>query len=131
MAGRLILPIGLRLTHMERIAFSSSVFTILKGNFYFVNFLILFSALILQKLMELGVERLVLPAVPSVLNTWTTSFGFSKMTDSERLRFLDYSFLDFQDTVMCQKLLMKIPLAKSNQSTGMFAILSATLLKCE
>ncbi|CBI15934.3 unnamed protein product, partial [Vitis vinifera] len=84
-----------------------------------------------KKLMELGVERLVLPAVPSVLNTWTTSFGFSKMTDSERLRFLDYSFLDFQDTVMCQKLLMKIPLAKSNQSTGMFAILSATLLKCE
>ncbi|KAL6341095.1 hypothetical protein AAG906_032210 [Vitis piasezkii] len=71
-----------------------------------------------KKLMELGVERLVLPAVPSVLNTWTTSFGFSKMTDSERLRFLDYSFLDFQDTVMCQKLLMKIPLAKSNQSTG-------------
>ena len=45
-------------------------------------------------------ERLVLPAVPSVLNTWTTSFGFSKMTDSERLMFLDCCFLDFQDIVM-------------------------------
>ncbi|CAN6556443.1 unnamed protein product [Malus baccata var. baccata] len=60
-----------------------------------------------KMLMELGVERLVLPAVPSVLNTWTTSFGFSKMTPSERLKFLDYTFLDFQGTIMCQKLLMK------------------------
>ncbi|KAM2614134.1 hypothetical protein TB2_028790 [Malus domestica] len=49
-------------------------------------------------LMELGEERLVLPAVPSVLNTWTTSFWFSKMTPSERLKFLDYTFLDFEGT---------------------------------
>ncbi|KAF4369210.1 hypothetical protein G4B88_009508, partial [Cannabis sativa] len=65
-----------------------------------------------KKLMELGVERLVLPAVPSVLNTWTTSFGFLKMTASERLKFLDYTFLDFQGTVMCQKPL-SIPSAGS------------------
>ncbi|PSS09497.1 Increased DNA methylation like [Actinidia chinensis var. chinensis] len=62
-----------------------------------------------KKLTELGVERLVLPAVPSVLHTWTTSFGFSKMTDGERLSFLDYTFLDFQGTTMCQKLLKKTP----------------------
>lgn len=79
--------------------------------------------------MELGVERLTLPAAPSVLDTWVTSFGFSKMTDSERLTFLDYTFLDFQDTVMCQKLLMKIPSTKSSQSTGIFAIPSANLDK--
>lgn len=54
-------------------------------------------------------ERLVLPAVPNVLNTWTTSFGFAKMTNEERLNFLDYTFLDFEGTVMCQKLLRKIP----------------------
>ncbi|KAF7816117.1 Increased DNA methylation 1 [Senna tora] len=60
-----------------------------------------------KRLMELGVERLVLPAVPSVLETWTTSFGFAKMTSSERSQFMDYTFLDFQDTVMCQKLLTK------------------------
>uniref|UniRef100_A0A5B7BUP7 PHD finger transcription factor n=1 Tax=Davidia involucrata TaxID=16924 RepID=A0A5B7BUP7_DAVIN len=71
-----------------------------------------------KKLMELGVERLVLPAVPSVLNTWTTSFGFSKMTESERLNFLDYTFLDFQGTIMCQKLLMKIPSTESNILRG-------------
>ncbi|KAH6814513.1 hypothetical protein C2S51_023531 [Perilla frutescens var. frutescens] len=58
-----------------------------------------------KKLGELGVERLVLPAIPSVLNTWITSFGFSKMSESERLNFLAYTFLDFQGTVFCQKLL--------------------------
>ncbi|KAI3929558.1 hypothetical protein MKX01_025726 [Papaver californicum] len=58
-----------------------------------------------DKLRELEVERLILPAVPQVLQTWTTSFGFSKMSDSERLEFLKYSFLDFQDTTMCQKIL--------------------------
>lgn len=61
--------------------------------------------LILQKLAELGVERLVLPAIPSVLDTWINSFGFSKMDESERLNFLVYTFLDFQGTVFCEKLL--------------------------
>ena len=79
--------------------------------------------------MEFGVERLTLPAAPSVVDTWVTSFGFSKMTDSERLRFLDYTLLDFQDSVMCQKLLMKIPSTNSSQSTGIFAIPSANLIK--
>ncbi|CAK7330553.1 unnamed protein product [Dovyalis caffra] len=69
-----------------------------------------------KKLMELGVQRLVLPAVPGVLSTWTGSFGFSKMKDSERLQFLDYTFLDFQDTVMCQKPLMKLPSAQTSPS---------------
>ncbi|KAK9940808.1 hypothetical protein M0R45_017449 [Rubus argutus] len=71
-----------------------------------------------KMLMDLGVERLVLPAVPSVLNTWTTAFGFSRMTDPERLQFLDYTFLDFQDTIMCQKLLMKIPPAEPSLLRG-------------
>ncbi|XP_057430302.1 uncharacterized protein LOC130723321 isoform X2 [Lotus japonicus] len=62
-----------------------------------------------KKLMQLGVERLVLPAVPGVLGTWTGSFGFVEMTNFERSQFLDYTFLDFQDTIMCQKQLMKIP----------------------
>ncbi|KAL2488623.1 increased DNA methylation 1-like [Forsythia ovata] len=70
-----------------------------------------------KKLMELGVERLVLPAVPGVLNTWTTSFGFSIMKESERLNFLDHTFLDFQDTVVCQKVLSHIPSLVSRLST--------------
>nr|GEV41247.1 agenet-like domain-containing protein [Tanacetum cinerariifolium] len=62
-----------------------------------------------KMLVGLGVERLVLPAVPSVLNTWTSSFGFSLMTESEKLNFLGYTFLDFQGTHMCQKSLMTTP----------------------
>ncbi|KAI3514050.1 hypothetical protein L1887_12366 [Cichorium endivia] len=68
-----------------------------------------------KKLVELGVERLVLPAVPSVVDTWTTSFGFSIMTDLEKLEFLGYTFLDFQGTQMCQKRLLS---AESSISRG-------------
>lgn len=68
--------------------------------------------------MELGVERLVLPAAPAVLNTWTTSFGFTMVKESQRLNFLNYTFLDFQGTVMCQKLLQNIPPEVSSDSTG-------------
>ncbi|KAH0633275.1 hypothetical protein KY284_036061 [Solanum tuberosum] len=70
-----------------------------------------------KKLMELGVERLVLPAVPTVLNTWTTSFGFSMVKESQRLNFLNYTFLDFQGTILCQKLLQNIPPEVSSEST--------------
>ncbi|KAL5748109.1 hypothetical protein ACOSQ2_025406 [Xanthoceras sorbifolium] len=71
-----------------------------------------------KKLMELGVQRLMLPAIPSVLNTWTTSFGFSRMTHPERLNFLDLTFLDFQGTIMCQKLLSNSPSAVLKQPRG-------------
>jgi len=55
--------------------------------------------------MQLGVGMLVLPAVPSTIKTWTDSFGFAKMTQFERSKFLDYSFLNFEDSIMCNKLL--------------------------
>ncbi|XP_077212957.1 PHD finger transcription factor isoform X2 [Tasmannia lanceolata] len=62
----------------------------------------------LEKLLsDLGVERLLLPAVPQLLETWTTSFGFTKMNISERLQFLDYTRLDFPDATVCQKLLIQ------------------------
>lgn len=77
-----------------------------------------FIKLVLQKLTEFGVERLVLPAIPSVLHTWTTAFGFSKMNESERLNFLAYTFLDFQGTVFCQKVLNGNLSAVSTLSAG-------------
>ncbi|XP_031375624.1 increased DNA methylation 1-like [Punica granatum] len=69
-----------------------------------------------NKLKELGVYKLVLPATPSVLDTWTTSFGFTKMIDSERLQFLGHTFLNFQDTVMCHKRLLEIPQRELNSN---------------
>lgn len=73
-----------------------------------------------QMLMDLGVERLILPVVPSSLRKWNTSFGYSNMKYSDRLQLLDYRFMDFQDSIMCQKPLLRIPLAEPQPSTGIF-----------
>ncbi|XP_021889643.1 increased DNA methylation 1 [Carica papaya] len=58
-----------------------------------------------KQLLAIGVQRLVLPATPTVVDTWINSFGFSRMTDSERGEFQNHTFLDFQGTVMCHKFL--------------------------
>ncbi|XP_021307461.1 uncharacterized protein LOC8081435 isoform X4 [Sorghum bicolor] len=56
-------------------------------------------------LLDLGVERLILPAVPELLETWTCSFGFTIMSNSDRLELAGNSILSFQGTTMCQKIL--------------------------
>ncbi|XP_068654883.1 uncharacterized protein [Aristolochia californica] len=58
-----------------------------------------------KMLFSLGVERLFLPAAAQLVSTWTSSFGFSKLAHSERMKLLSYIFLEFQGTTMCQKLL--------------------------
>ncbi|ERN04860.1 hypothetical protein AMTR_s00146p00080830 [Amborella trichopoda] len=60
-----------------------------------------------KMLASMGVEALMLPAVPRLRETWKTSFGFSEMSHSERLKLLEFTFLDFQDTTMCWKSLRK------------------------
>lgn len=60
------------------------------------------------KLGELGVEKLVLPAVPDMVSTWTQAFGFKMMTDSERLSLVEFKILDFPGTVKCQKILKRM-----------------------
>ncbi|KAJ0089295.1 hypothetical protein Patl1_32563 [Pistacia atlantica] len=57
-----------------------------------------------RQLVEIGVVKLILPSAPSV------------MTECDRLEYSDYTFLDFQDTIMCQKMLMKKPSANLCQS---------------
>lgn len=56
-------------------------------------------------LHKLGVERLVLPSVPELLPIWTGSFGFKKMSQSDRLEVGEHIFLGFEGTTMCQKIL--------------------------
>uniref|UniRef100_A0A0A0L0H9 PHD-type domain-containing protein n=1 Tax=Cucumis sativus TaxID=3659 RepID=A0A0A0L0H9_CUCSA len=69
-----------------------------------------------HQLIEMGVKRLTLPAVPEALNTWTKGFGFTKMTDSDRLDLIKYTFLGFQHTVRCQKdLLEKIKVSNNKK----------------
>ncbi|KAK9153968.1 hypothetical protein Sjap_001448 [Stephania japonica] len=71
-----------------------------------------------KRLAELGVQRLVLPAASQLLHAWTTSFGFSQMTDSERFDLLEHSLLNFEGTTMCQKILRIPCTGKSKQSRG-------------
>nr|BAK07953.1 predicted protein [Hordeum vulgare subsp. vulgare] len=60
----------------------------------------------LEKLLSgLGVERLVLPAIPQLLETWTGSFGFRAMSFSDRFELAESSILSFQGTTICQKIL--------------------------
>lgn len=63
-------------------------------------------------------ERIALPAAPSTLNTWTGSFGFKELTELERLQLVNYTLLNFQDAVMCQKRLLDAPSEESTISTG-------------
>ncbi|KAL6657289.1 hypothetical protein ACP70R_005069 [Stipagrostis hirtigluma subsp. patula] len=58
-----------------------------------------------KMLCALGVERLVLPAVPELLQTWTGSFGFRVMTHSDKLEIAEHTILSFQGTTMCHKFL--------------------------
>ena len=59
-----------------------------------------------KQLTYLEVEEIVLPSTPKVIDTWTNSFDFEKMTLSVKSKFLDHVFLDFEDTIMCHKLLV-------------------------
>ncbi|KAK8705570.1 hypothetical protein V6N13_049168 [Hibiscus sabdariffa] len=58
-----------------------------------------------KTLVKLGVEKLVLPAVPTTVETWTNKFKFSSMPDDERAKLIRYGLLDFQGTIICQKTL--------------------------
>ncbi|CAM6109439.1 unnamed protein product [Calypogeia fissa] len=51
-----------------------------------------------QMLHSLEVERLVLPAVPELLETWTAAFGFQSMDESERLKLMDLNIMAFPGT---------------------------------
>ncbi|XP_047090243.1 uncharacterized protein LOC124702169 isoform X2 [Lolium rigidum] len=60
----------------------------------------------LEKLLSgWGVERLLLPAVPQLLETWTGPFGFTAMSNSDRFDLAESSILSFQGTTMCHKIL--------------------------
>ncbi|CAN6220035.1 unnamed protein product [Urochloa humidicola] len=64
---------------------------------------------------DMGVRRLVLPAVPDLLRMWTgPSFRFSPMTQSDKLDVAHHAIVCFQGTTMCQKLLVP---AASQQSS--------------
>lgn len=52
-------------------------------------------------------ERLVLPAVLELLLTWTGSFGFQEMSQSDKLEIAQHTIVCFQGTTMCHKFMSK------------------------
>ncbi|KAK3128116.1 hypothetical protein QOZ80_7AG0582790 [Eleusine coracana subsp. coracana] len=64
-----------------------------------------------RMLASLGVQRLLLPSVPELLQTWTgSSFGFKPMTRTDKLQIAEHTILCFQGTTMCHKFLPPQPL---------------------
>jgi hypothetical protein len=60
-----------------------------------------------KMLRQVGVRRLVLPAVPELLPMWTASLGFHAMTGSDVMEMaVEHASLSFKGTTMCQKTLL-------------------------
>ncbi|GAB4835571.1 hypothetical protein Ancab_000480 [Ancistrocladus abbreviatus] len=58
-------------------------------------------------LIGMGVEKLVLPAISQLKETWVSSFGFTKVSAPQRQELVAYPFLVFQGTSLFQKVLSK------------------------
>ncbi|XP_058775633.1 increased DNA methylation 1-like [Vicia villosa] len=56
-----------------------------------------------KQLIVLGVGSLILHSSEDAINTWTKSFGFVRITPREKRQFIDYTFLEFENTIMCLK----------------------------
>lgn len=68
-------------------------------------------------LEELGIERLVLPAIPRLKKTWS-NFGFTQPSPQDRIELLKYPLLIFRETVMFQKVLKNSSII--HETTGTF-----------
>eukprot|EP00249_Psilotum_nudum_P022746 c28630_g2_i1 orf=42-2834(+) len=68
-----------------------------------------------KMLSSLGVELFVLPAIPELLETWTSAFGFHPINTAERLNFKDLSMMLFPGTALLQKSLVTLEHRQSNE----------------
>lgn len=60
-----------------------------------------------QALGSLKVDRLVIPAVPELINTWTSGFGFTPVHESSKKIIKNLNLLVFPGVDMLEKSLVK------------------------
>lgn len=71
-------------------------------------------------LSSLHVEKLIIPAVPEMLETWMTSFSFKQLESSHKDEIRNLNMMLFADATLLQK-----PICSKRTSTGKL------LNKCE
>lgn len=60
-----------------------------------------------QALGSLKVDKLVIPAVPELIDTWTSGFGFSPVNESAKKTIKNLNLLVFPGVDMLEKSLVK------------------------